>query len=201
MAPLLGRRARPRCSEAMPGHGSAGAAGKGGGEAAEPTGPTSGSRAKAAQPTPALPERVRRVRSAPGRRRVSLAVPGVRSTAAGTPRPRLPPRSGRPSRLGSGRACPGMPLASAPALLAPLAGGDVQRRRAARWGQALERRSGDLGILGSTAGTRTSRGVVAPGTLRGAVTIHPNSLSFQHSQPRPWHGDNLHYNAWHRGKG
>lgn len=137
-------------------------------------------RSQSRQPTPPLPERVRRVRSAPGRRRVALPVPGVRSTAAGTPRPRLPPpRSGCPSRLGSGRACPGMPLASALAWLAPLAGGDVQCQRAAHWGQALERRSGDKGNPGSTTGTPTSCGVVAQGTLRGAVTTHATSLSFQ----------------------
>lgn len=41
------------------------------------------------------------------------------------------------------------------------------------------------GIPGNTAGTPTSLGVVAQGTLRGAVTSHPICLS----QPHPWDGD------------
>lgn len=75
------------------------------------------------------------VGSAPGSRRVAPPAPGVRSTAAGTRRPLLP-ATRRPSRFGSGRARPGTPLASAPAQLAPLAGGYVPcRQQDARQGR------------------------------------------------------------------
>lgn len=98
--------------------------------------------------------------------------PGVHSTAAGTPHPYLPPWSSRPSQLGSGRACPGTLLASAPAQLAPLAGRYVmcfalpchasrQNAEVRPW----QRHCGDKGI-------RCSRDKGTPDTLHPPRMVH-----------------------------
>lgn len=107
------------------------------------------------------------------------------------PPPRSPSRSGRPSRLGSGRACPGTPLASALAQLAPLAGRYVPCRRAGGGQRAgvgpWERGRGDEGIPGTAlqGPPRPPPGTVAQGSRppAGAATgTHPSSPTFQ-----PWH--------------
>lgn len=104
------------------------------------------------------------------------------------PPPRSPSRSGRPSRLGSGRACPGTPLASALAQLAPLAGRYVLCRRAGGGQRAgvgpWERGRGDEGIPGTAlqGPPRPPPGTVAQGSRppAGAATgTHPSSPTFQ----------------------
>lgn len=120
----------------------AGTTGKGVCGAAGAAGPTSCTRAKAARPTPAAPRAGPAGREHPGEP-TSGAAPSVRSTAAGTPRPhRPPPWSSCPSRLGSGRACPRTPLASALAQPAPLAGRYVPCQQHAKVRTLAEMRQG-----------------------------------------------------------
>lgn len=139
------------------------------------------------QPTPPLPERVRRVGSAPGScrappRPACTPPPSVRSTAAGTPRPCPPPRPAAPAGWeAAGLAQERRLHQPRPSWHRSQAGTcRAGRHEPARQGRTWERHSGDTGIPGTTA-----QG--PPGTVVQAVTPHKQLpgpiLAPQHFNP------------------